>query len=144
MACEDELTPLDDILPNTQDERLKWTLEIKTKPANFDVDWDADDDSKLLCGIYQYGIGSWEAMKMDPSLCLADKILTNDNKKPQNKHLQSRSEYLLKIIKKTVELKKGGGKKRKQRKTKEKKGAEVVESGPPAEEKKTRLVFKKF
>ncbi|KAG5676207.1 hypothetical protein PVAND_006056 [Polypedilum vanderplanki] len=119
MQCEEELAPLDEILPNTSDERLTWTLDIKTRPANFDVDWDAEDDSKLLCGIYQYGIGSWEAMKMDPTLCLSNKILLSDDKKPQGKHLQSRAEYLLKIIKKNVELRKGSAKQRKQRKAKE-------------------------
>lgn len=121
MACEEELAPLDEVLPNTPEDRLEWTLEIKTRPANFDLDWSADDDSKLLCGIYQYGIGSWEAMKMDPSLNLGDKILSNDNKKPQAKHLQSRAEYLLKIIKKNVELKRGNIKQRKQRKPKDSK-----------------------
>ncbi|KAL7044593.1 hypothetical protein ACKWTF_001993 [Chironomus riparius] len=119
LQCEEELAPLDEILPNTADERLNWTLDIKTRPANFDVDWNGDDDSKLLCGIYQYGIGSWEAMKMDPSLHLANKILLNDDKKPQGKHLQSRAEYLLKIIKKNVELRRGSLKQRKQRKVKE-------------------------
>lgn len=119
LACEEELAPLDEILPNTPDERLHWTLDIKTRPANFDIEWDTDDDSKLLCGIYQYGIGSWEAMKMDPSLHLANKILLNDDKKPQGKHLQSRAEYLLKIIKKNVELRRGSSKPRKQRKIKD-------------------------
>lgn len=121
MACEEELAPLDEVMPNTPEERLEWTLEIKTRPASFDVDWTADDDSKLLCGIYQYGIGSWESMKMDPSLNLGDKILSNDNKKPQAKHLQSRAEYLLKIIKKNVELKRGNVRQRKQNKKKESK-----------------------
>ena len=121
MACEEELAPLDEVMPNTPEERLEWTLAIKTRPANFDLEWTAEDDSKLLCGIYQYGIGSWEAMKMDPSLNLGNKILSNDNKKPQAKHLQSRAEYLLKIIKKNVELKRGNIKQRKQRKPKESK-----------------------
>ncbi|GAB0096804.1 DNA helicase [Sergentomyia squamirostris] len=119
MACEEELQPLDEVIPATPDERLKWTLDIKTRPANFDVEWNTEEDSKLLCGIYQYGIGSWEAMKMDPSLALSEKILSNDNKKPQGKHLQSRAEYLLKIIRKNVELKKGITKVRKPRKAKE-------------------------
>lgn len=108
VACEQELAPLDEIIPLNPDERAKWFLDIKTRPANFDVEWKAEDDSRLLCGIYQYGIGSWDAMKMDPSLCIADKILSNDsNKKPQTKHLQSRAEYLLKIIRKNLELKRG-------------------------------------
>lgn len=136
MACEEELAPLDEVIPNDPIERSKWLFDIKTRPANFDVEWTAEDDSKLLRGIYQYGIGSWEAMKMDPSLNLAEKILTNDsNKKPQGKHLQSRAEYLLKIIRKNLELtkgmNKGKGKNKKPRKQKEPKPAkskDVVEN----------------
>ncbi|XP_055634579.1 chromodomain-helicase-DNA-binding protein 1 isoform X2 [Toxorhynchites rutilus septentrionalis] len=118
MQCVEELQPLDEVLPLDPEERAKWVLQIKTRPANFDVEWSGDDDSRLLRGIYQFGIGSWEAMKMEDSLNLADKILSNDaDKKPQAKHLQSRAEYLLKIIRKNLELKKGLGKKpRKQRK----------------------------
>lgn len=136
MACEEELAPLDDVIPNDPVERSKWLFDIKTRPANFDVEWTAEDDSRLLRGIYQYGIGSWEAMKMDPSLNLAEKILTNDsNKKPQGKHLQSRAEYLLKIIRKNLELtkglNKGKGKNKKPRKQKEPKPAkskDIVEN----------------
>lgn len=129
MACVDELQPLDDIIPNSPDERMKWALGIKTRPANFDVEWGIEEDSRLLCGIYQFGIGSWEAMKMEASLQLADKIISNDNKKPQAKHLQSRAEYLLKIIRKNVELKKGVSKQnKKQRKQKEKKKDKVLEN----------------
>lgn len=118
LQCVDELAPLDDFLPHDPDERAKWILNIKTRSANFDVDWNNEDDSRLLRGIYQFGIGSWDAMKMEESLQLSDKILPNEaDKKPQAKHLQSRAEYLLKIIRKHIELKKGIGKKpRKQRK----------------------------
>lgn len=107
MQCEKELEPLDTILPSDANERLKWMLEIKTKPAHFDVEWDAPEDSKLLIGIYQYGMGSWEAIKMDPSLAIGDKILANGDKKPQAKHLQSRCEYLLRILRKNIDLKQG-------------------------------------
>lgn len=118
LQCVEELAPLDDFLPQDPEERAKWILNIKTRSANFDVDWNNEDDSRLLRGIYQFGIGSWEAMKMEESLQLSDKILLNEtDKKPQAKHLQSRAEYLLKIIRKHIELKKGVGKKpRKQRK----------------------------
>lgn len=134
MQSQDELQPLDEIMPNTQEERMKWALEIKTRPANFDSEWGVEDDSKLLVGIYQYGFGSWEAIKMDPSLNLADKILQNDpNKKPQPKHLQSRAEYLLKIIRKNVELKRGVSKQKRPRKQKEKATTLVKESGEPGE-----------
>uniref|UniRef100_A0A182X6B5 Chromodomain-helicase-DNA-binding protein 1 n=1 Tax=Anopheles quadriannulatus TaxID=34691 RepID=A0A182X6B5_ANOQN len=124
MQCVEELQPLDEVIPSDAAERARWTLNIKTRPPNFDVDWGGEDDSRLLRGIYQFGIGSWEAMKMDPSLGLADKILSNDaNRKPQGKHLQSRAEYLLKVLRKTLELKRGPSKPRKQRKPKEMKSA---------------------
>lgn len=79
----------------------------RVKPANFDVPWDIEDDSKVLQGIYQYGIGSWEAIKMDPSLGISDKILANEDKKPQAKHLQTRAEYLLKVLRKHLDSKSG-------------------------------------
>lgn len=132
MTCEDELRPLDEVIPANAADRAKWSLGFKPRLAHFDVEWTPEDDSKLLCGIYQYGIGSWEAMKMDPSLGIADKILSNENKKPQAKHLQSRAEYLLKVIKKSVELKKGVGKTKNKRKPKVKpkdvKSKDIIEN----------------
>lgn len=119
MACEQELAPLDDLLPTNSEERLKWVMDCRTKPAHFDVEWTNVDDSRLLIGIYQYGMGSWEQMKMDPSLEISDKILANEDKKPQAKHLQTRAEYLLKILKKNMDLKKGVTKPKRQRKIKE-------------------------
>lgn len=140
LSCEEELKPLNDVIPRKLSERLNWSLNIKTRPANFDVEWGDEEDSKLLCGIYQYGIGSWEQMKMDPSLKLTEKILHNDDRKPQAKHLQSRAEYLLKIIKKNVETKKGGERKqRKPRKPRETKvaGSAAIHNATP--ERKPRL-----
>lgn len=73
--------------------------------AHYDsIDWDIEDDSKLLRGIYQYGMGSWEAIKMDPSFGISEKILPSDGSKPQAKHLQARAEYLLKILRKQMNL----------------------------------------
>ncbi|XP_058058662.1 chromodomain-helicase-DNA-binding protein 1 [Anopheles bellator] len=124
MQCVEELQPLDEVIPADPAERSRWQLNFKTRPPNFDVEWSGEDDSRLLRGIYQYGIGSWDAMKMDPSLGLSDKILANDaNRKPQGKHLQSRAEYLLKVLRKTLELKRGPSKPRKPRKPKEPKAA---------------------
>uniref|UniRef100_A0A1I8MBI8 Chromodomain-helicase-DNA-binding protein 1 n=1 Tax=Musca domestica TaxID=7370 RepID=A0A1I8MBI8_MUSDO len=145
LTCEEELKPLNSVIPATINERLSWSLDLKTRPANFDVDWSVDEDSKLLCGIYQYGIGSWEQMKMDPSLKLTEKILHNDDRKPQAKHLQSRAEYLLKIIKKNLETKKGAEtKKRKPRKQKESKAvanaAAVNSAAAQTPERKSRHV----
>lgn len=130
MACEEELAPLDEVLPANSEERRKWTLDMKTKPANFDFEWDTFEDSKLLQGIYQYGMGSWEQIKMDPSLGIGDKILSNENKKPQAKHLQSRAEYLLKVLKRQLEMKKGISKPKRQRKARETKALtkEIIEN----------------
>lgn len=50
MACEQELEPLDEIISSNPDERLKWILECRTKPAHFDVEWAAHEDSRLLVG----------------------------------------------------------------------------------------------
>lgn len=119
MACEEELEPLDEVLPANPEERNKWSLDCRTKPAHFDVEWDTFEDSKLLIGIYQYGLGSWEQIKLDPNLGIGDKILSNEDKKPQAKHLQSRAEYLLKVLKKQLEQKKGITKPKRTRKTKE-------------------------
>lgn len=140
LSCEEELKPLNDVIPATATERLNWSLNIKTRPANFDVEWGDEEDSKLLCGIYQYGIGSWEQMKMDPSLKLTEKILHNDDRKPQAKHLQSRAEYLLKIIKKNVETKKGAERKqRKPRKPREIKTSVTAVTHNATPERKPRL-----
>lgn len=121
MSCEEELEPLDEVLPSNPEERSKWVLEARTKPAHFDVEWDANEDSKLLQGIYVYGLGSWEQIKLDTMLGIGDKILLNEDKKPQAKHLQSRAEYLLKILKKQLDQKKGVSKPKRQRKIKESK-----------------------
>ncbi|PNF16997.1 Chromodomain-helicase-DNA-binding protein 1 [Cryptotermes secundus] len=130
MAAEKELEVLDETLPSDPAERRKWILDARVKPANFDVPWDIEDDSKILQGIYQYGIGSWEAIKMDPSLGISDKILANEDKKPQAKHLQTRAEYLLKVLRKHLDNKSGVAKPKRQRKTREAKAVltkEIIE-----------------
>lgn len=53
---------------------FRWVLREHVKEAHFDVPWTVDDDSKLLRGVYEYGMGNWEAIKMDPSLELGDKV----------------------------------------------------------------------
>ncbi|KAK0173779.1 hypothetical protein PV328_006926 [Microctonus aethiopoides] len=128
-AAEKELEPLDQALPAEAEQRANWHLDIKLKPANFDCDWNSDDDSRLLRGIYIHGMGSWEAIKMDASLKLNDKILPNENK-PQVKQLHARAEYLLKLLKRQIDLKHGVTRMRKPRKPKEIKTAitkEIVE-----------------
>lgn len=128
LACSEELDVLDDIIPSDEEERSKFTLDLKrVKSANFDFDWDITDDSKLLIGIYLYGLGSWEAIKIDTALGLSDKILSNEDKKPQAKHLLARSEYLLKMLKKNQVVVKGDPKPKKARKIKEGKSREIID-----------------
>ncbi|KAJ8923662.1 hypothetical protein NQ315_010242 [Exocentrus adspersus] len=129
MACEEELKPLDEVMPADPEERSRWVFEGKTKSAHFDVEWGAEEDTKLLKGIYMYGLGSWEQIKLDPTLKIIDKMLLGEDKKPQAKHLQSRAEYLLRILKKQLDQKKGVQKPKRQRKYKENKALtkEIIE-----------------
>ncbi|XP_066973477.1 chromodomain-helicase-DNA-binding protein 1 isoform X4 [Macrobrachium rosenbergii] len=105
LAAIDELAPLDKIVPHAPVERAYWTLQIKrVKDAHWDIPWGIQDDSRLLRGIFEYGMSSWEQIKGDPSLSLDDKILVGEDTKPQAKHLESRAQYLLKLIKKHMGL----------------------------------------
>ncbi|XP_038068457.1 chromodomain-helicase-DNA-binding protein 1-like isoform X2 [Patiria miniata] len=98
---EEEFKALVQTIPADPVQRKKYQLECRAKVAHWDVDWSVDEDSNLLKGIYEYGMGSWEAIKMDPELNLHDKILLPDpQKKPQGKQLQTRCEYLIKLLKK--------------------------------------------
>ena len=120
MACLNELEPLAHLLPANVEERRRWVLDSKVRDPHWDIDWTTEDDSRLMCGIYEYGMGSWEAMKMDPNLGLADKILPDGHDaKPQAKHLQTRSDYLLKIMGKRYETQQGQVKPKRQRKPRE-------------------------
>ncbi|KAK1327863.1 hypothetical protein QTO34_012772 [Cnephaeus nilssonii] len=68
--------------------------------------WGVEDDSRLLLGIYEHGYGNWELIKTDPELKLTDKILPMEtDKKPQGKQLQTRADYLLKLLRKSLEKK---------------------------------------
>lgn len=53
----------------------RYIIPCHTKAAHFDIDWGKEDDSNLLIGIYEYGYGSWEMIKMDPDLSLTHKVL---------------------------------------------------------------------
>merc|ERR1712126_188658 len=82
------------------------------------------EDSKLLLGIYDHGLGSWEQVKSDKELGLGDKILLNASCKPQVKHLDTRAAYLLRMLaKQTTEKKKN----KKAAKEEEKENKEKVE-----------------
>lgn len=49
-------------------------IPCHSKAAHFDIEWGKEDDSSLLIGIYEYGYGSWEMIKMDPDLNLTHKV----------------------------------------------------------------------
>lgn len=149
ISHEEELAPLHKSIPSDPEERKRYTILCHTKAAHFDIDWGKEDDSNLLIGIYEYGYGSWEMIKMDPDLNLTQKILPDDpDKKPQAKQLQTRADYLIKLLSKDLARKEaqrlsgaGGSKRRKLRTKKSKtvKAARMKEeiksdsSSPPSD-----------
>lgn len=103
ISHEEELAPLHKAIPADPEERKRYMLPCHAKAAHFDVDWGKGDDSSLLIGIYEYGYGSWEMIKMDPDLNLTHKLLPDDpEKKPQAKQLQTRADYLIKLLSKDL------------------------------------------
>ena len=39
--------------------------------------WGSEEDSMLLIGVYELGLGSWDQIVADPKLNFADKVLQN-------------------------------------------------------------------
>ncbi|MEE6528090.1 hypothetical protein FKM82_030025, partial [Ascaphus truei] len=106
---EEDFEILHKSIPADPEERKKFRLASRVKAAHFDVDWEVEEDSRLLLGISAHGYGNWELIKSDPELKLADKIFPADaQKKPQGKHLQTRADYLLRLLRKEMEKKEGG------------------------------------
>ncbi|KAI5946410.1 Chromodomain-helicase-DNA-binding protein 1 [Manis javanica] len=132
ISHEEELIPLHKSIPSDPEERKQYTIPCHTKPAHFDIDWGKEDDSNLLIGIYEYGYGSWEMIKMDPDLSLTHKILPDDpDKKPQAKQLQTRADYLIKLLKdfarkEAQRLSGAGGLKKRKARTKKNKAIKSV------------------
>ncbi|CAG0913926.1 unnamed protein product [Notodromas monacha] len=93
----EDLKPLES-LPADKKERGKWQLDVKVKAVHWDCDWTKEDDARLLQGIYEYGMGSWESIKTDPSLKLEKKLLPGNGGKPSEKHLQTRADYLMRAM----------------------------------------------
>ncbi|XP_053789346.1 chromodomain-helicase-DNA-binding protein 1-like isoform X1 [Vidua chalybeata] len=148
ISHEEELAPLHKSIPADPEERKRYVIPCHTKAAHFDIDWGKEDDSNLLIGIYEYGYGSWEMIKMDPDLSLTQKILPDDpDKKPQAKQLQTRADYLIKLLNKDLARKEvqrltgaGNSKRKKARSKKNRatKSAKMKEeiksdSSPPSE-----------
>merc|ERR1712192_283137 len=157
LEIEALLNPLGKLMPEDAEERKCWAVTATTfKDAHFDVSWSLEEDSKLLVGIYEHGLGSWEQVKSDKVLELGDKILLNASCKPQAKHLDTRAAYLLRMLarvskEETKEKRKKKSKKAVKEKTEEKekeyKTPAIVEdddsSNDEAETKKKRKKEKK-
>jgi len=47
---------------------------VHIKTALFDCEWGVDDDSRLLRGVYDHGLGNWDTLKMDDDLQLHNKV----------------------------------------------------------------------
>merc|ERR1719402_859276 len=124
LEIEALLRPLGKIMPEDAEERKSWTVDMSFKDAHFDVSWSTEEDSKLLVGIYEHGLGSWEQVKADKELALGDKILLNASCKPQAKHLDTRAAYLLRAI-----AKKCGKEKKKVKKVRKEKTEEREDVG---------------
>ncbi|XP_059176230.1 chromodomain-helicase-DNA-binding protein 1-like isoform X3 [Physella acuta] len=125
LKAEEDLKPLSDAVPEDKEQRKKWRLDQPVKKVHWDCFWNIDDDSSLLKGIYEYGLGSWEAIKMDENLGLSDRILPDGELKPQAKHLQTRVDYLLKLLRKDAVT--PPNKSTKARKRNPKSKAEIIE-----------------
>ncbi|XP_030921247.1 chromodomain-helicase-DNA-binding protein 1-like isoform X2 [Geospiza fortis] len=148
ISHEEELAPLHISIPADPEERKRYVIPCHTKAAHFDIDWGKEDDSNLLIGIYEYGYGSWEMIKMDPDLSLTQKILPDDpDKKPQAKQLQTRADYLIKLLNKDLARKEvqrltgAGNSKRKKARSKKNRATKTAkikeeiksDSSPPSE-----------
>uniref|UniRef100_A0A8C1UD33 Chromodomain helicase DNA binding protein 1 n=1 Tax=Cyprinus carpio TaxID=7962 RepID=A0A8C1UD33_CYPCA len=146
ISHEEELAPLHKAIPADPEERKRYIIPCHSKAAHFDIEWGKEDDSSLLIGIYEYGYGSWEMIKMDPDLNLTHKLLPDDpDKKPQAKQLQTRADYLIKLLSKdlakkeaqkqagTVSHRKPRGKKNKAVKPKVDEVTNSLSSAPPSD-----------
>ncbi|KAL5004343.1 hypothetical protein ScPMuIL_017799 [Solemya velum] len=135
LKAEQDMEPLSLCIPADKQEQSKFKIGVHVKLVHWDCPWDSDADSDLLKGVYEYGMGSWEAIKMDPKLQIHDRILPDGELKPQAKQLQTRVDYLLRVLKKSQNAEKSDSainqptttkKKKKQRKPKSK--AEVIDN----------------
>jgi len=45
---------------------------VHVKDAGFDCEWTDAEDASLLRGVFKYGAGNWDAIRMDPELKLSE------------------------------------------------------------------------
>lgn len=53
---------------------FSFQIKVLFKKAQFDVDWSHRDDVNLLKGVFDCGMGNWEAIKADSTYDLQDKV----------------------------------------------------------------------
>jgi len=102
LSSIDSLAPLVKAIPKDPEARKTFSLDVGVRPVTrWHCEWNIEDDSNLMKGVYEYGMGSWDQIQADPSLGLSNKILQPNNEKPQAKQLQSRCDTILKILSKS-------------------------------------------
>lgn len=73
-----DLAPLDSLVKSSGNMSTFQLPGHPKKQKGWDVQWEIEDDVALLKGIYRYGLGSWESIKMDPEYGLAEKVGFSD------------------------------------------------------------------
>jgi len=53
---------------------FRYQIKCRLRSAHFDCLWDTADDSSLLRGVYEYGFGNWDNIKLAVDLGLHDKV----------------------------------------------------------------------
>lgn len=95
----EELEPLADMMPFDESQRKQWKFDLKAKATQYDVEWGPEEDTRLLLGIWEFGMGAYDKIReVDP--LLKEKIFLEGEKKPTLKHVSQRADYLLRVIKK--------------------------------------------
>ena len=49
-------------------------MVIRPKAVRWGISWSAVEDSKLLVGLYEHGMGNWTDIKQDKALGLQNKV----------------------------------------------------------------------
>jgi chromodomain-helicase-DNA-binding protein 1 len=127
----EELAPLGDYVPKDDAARKTWKFDLKTKTALYDSEWGPEEDTRLLVGIWEHGMGNWEAIRESDPL-LKEKIFAEGDKKPQFKHVCTRGEYLIKVIKKHLALTQPAAAKVRKKRADKKKDATDIKLEPGA------------
>jgi len=129
----EELHCLSKLIPAEENERKKWSLEssgfTKFKKAIGLENWTIELDSRLLIGIYEYGMGAWSLIAQDPLIKGVGGVVDEEAK--FHKDLQKRADYLCRVLNKQLPLVQSEKKKKKKKEP------------PPKKEKKKRTNNKK-